>query len=482
MRPPMNMNKSSFRTKIACLIAIALNFICFHADAKDTRAPQRPNIVFILADDLGYGHLGCYGQKKILTPNIDKLAAEGMRFTQCYSGSQVCAPSRSTLMTGLHTGHTPVRSNGGDKSLADSDVTVAEVLKKAGYATGGFGKWGLGIENSEGRPTQQGFDEFFGFLHQIHAHFHYPYWLWKNDTKFFLPENEGHQQARYAPDETQKQALDFIRRNREKQFFCYVPSTLPHIELTVPEDSLKPYRGKWEDGPLADSRPGYISAKESRATFAGMVSRLDRQVGEIIALLKELNLDDNTIVFFSGDNGPQGGSWQTLADFFDGNGPLRGYKGEFYEGGIRVPMIARWPGKIKQNSVSDHVCAFWDFLPTAAELAGATTPKGIDGISFAPTLLGNSRQKSHSHLYWEMPHGNKLSRAIRMKDWKAVQPKPDALWELYNLKNDLAEAKNVAAKTPDVMQQIEDYATNARTEERKFSQGTVKVSVKDYVR
>ena len=462
--------------------AMALCFVNIRSDAKEPRASQKPNIVFILADDLGYGLVGAYGQKKILTPNIDKLADEGMRFTQFYSGSHVCAPSRSTLMTGLHTGHTPIRSNGGDKALSAKDVTVAEVLKNAGYTTGGFGKWGLGIENSSGRPTQQGFDEFFGFLHQVHAHFHYPYWLWKNDSKFFLPENEGHKQIRYAQDEIQKQALDFIRRNREKPFFCYVPYTLPHVELVAPEDSVKPYRGKWEDEPLADPRPGYIGAKESRATFAGMVSRMDRNVGEIMALLDELKLDENTIVFFAGDNGPQGNQWQKLADFFDGNGPLRGYKGEFYEGGIRVPMIVRWPGKVKPNSVSEHVAAFWDFLPTAADLAGAKPTKDIDGVSFAPTLLRTKGQKSHPFLYWEMPHGNKLSRAVRMNDWKAVQPKPDAPWELYNLKTDLAETKNVAAKNSKVMKQIENYVATARTEERNYPAENRRPSVKDYVR
>ena len=475
------MNRFFFRAKILCWIAIA-NFFCFYSDAKEARASRKPNIIFILADDLGYGHLGCYGQKKILTPNIDKLAVEGMRFTQFYAGSHVCAPSRSTLMTGLHTGHTPIRSNGGDKSLYDSDVTVAEILRKAGYATGGFGKWGLGIENSEGRPTRQGFDKFFGFLHQVHAHFHYPYWLWKNDEKFFLPENEGKKQERYAQDEIQKQALDFIRHNREKQFFCYVPYTLPHVELVVPDDSVKPYRGKWEDEPLADPRPGYIGAKESRATFAGMVSRLDRDVGEIMTLLKDLKLDENTIVFFASDNGPQGNQWKKLADFFDGNGPLRGHKGEFYEGGIRVPMVVRWPGKIKAKSESDHVGAFWDFLPTAAELAGAECPKGIDGISFAPTLLGSRKQKKHPFLYWEMPHGNKLSRAVRMGDWKAVQPKPDAPLELYNLKTDLAETKNVAAETPKVMKKIENYLATARTEERNYPAKNQRTSINDYVR
>ena len=402
------------------LLLVAPALLLAHGEAAEPKPAQKPNIIFILADDLGYGEVGCYGQKLIQTPNVDRLAAEGMRFTQCYAGSQVCSPSRSTLLTGLHTGHTPIRHNGA-RWLYAEDLTVAQVLKPAGYATGAFGKWDLGTENSPGVPWKHGFDEFFGYLHQIHAHFYYTYYLWKNDTKFFLPENEGYRRARYSHDEIHKQALEFIRRNKDTNFFCYLPYTLPHIQLVVPADSLKLYHGKWPEKPMPDSRKGYIGTDEPYATFAGMVSRLDRSVGEIMALLQELNLDDHTVVFFTGDNGPQGEKWQRIADFFHGAGPLRGYKREFYEGGIRVPMIVRWPGRVNAGSVSDHICAFWDFLPTAAEIAGVTPPPGLDGVSFLPALLGQE-QKPHQFLYWEAPFGQKRSVAVRMGDWKAIRP------------------------------------------------------------
>lgn len=470
-------------TSAAMIFAIFLASV-FCAFAADVR---KPNIIFILADDLGYGELSCYGQKKFQTPNIDKLAAEGIRFTQCYAGSHVCAPSRSTLMTGLHTGHTPVRNNGGGKFLSDDDVTVAEVLKKAGYVNGGFGKWGLGIETSPGAPWKQGFDEWFGYLHQVHAHFYYPYWLSKNDTKFFLPENDGHKRVRYSHDEIQKQALDFIRRNKDKNFFCYLPYTLPHVELTVPEHSMKKYRGKFKEilleTPLPDPRPGYIGATEPYATFAGMIDRLDGSVGEVMALLKELKLDDNTIVFFSGDNGPQGNQWQRVADFFKGAGDLRGYKGEFYEGGIRVPLIARWPGKIKAGMTSDHQCAFYDFLPTAAEIANVDSPKNVDGISLLPALLGkNSAQREHEFLFFEMPHGKDSEFAIRAGDWKAIKPSPKAAVELYNLKTDLAETKNVAKENPEIIKKMKSIQTAQHVAERKFPAENPRAGVKDYVR
>ena len=438
------------------------------AQAHSPNTPRKPNIVFILADDLGYGMLGCYGQKKIKTPNVDRLAADGMRFTQCYAGCNVCAPSRSTLMTGLHTGHTPIRANGGGMALAADDVTVARVLKAAGYRTGCFGKWGLGVEHSTGHPNRQGFDEFFGYLHQVHAHFYYPYFLWKNEEKFPLPENEGRKRARYSHDEIHAQALAFIRANRDRPFFCYVPYTLPHVELVVPEDSLKPYRGLWKEEPLKDPRPGYIGADEPLATFAGMVSRLDRGVGDILALLKDLALEDNTVVFFTSDNGAQAGAWKRVADFFEGNGPLRDYKGRFYEGGIREPLIVRWPGKVKPGSTSDHVCAFWDMMPTLAEIGGGKAPKDTDGISFVPTLLGKGKQAEHEFLYWEYPHATGVVQAVRMGDWKLVQPAPGKPFELYDLRTDIGESKDVADRNPEVVAKIKRYLATARTEPRKF--------------
>ena len=445
-------------------------------------ASRRPNLVFLFADDLGHGALGCYGQKKILTPNIDRLAAEGMRFTQCYAGSNVCAPSRSTLMTGLHTGHTPVRNNGKKRHLYDSDTTIAELLKQAGYATGGFGKWGLGDLDTPGVAIKQGFDEWFGYYHQVHAHFYYPYWLWKNDAKFLLPENEAGQNRRYSHDIIQEQALDFIRRHRDGPFFCFVPYTIPHVELTVPEDSEKAYRGQFPKRTIKDPRPGYLSSDDAYATYAGMVSRLDRGVGEVLALLKELKLDQDTVVFFSSDNGAQGNQWQPLIDFFDGTGGLRGSKGNWYEGGIRDPLLARWPGNIRAGAVTDHVCAFWDLMPTLAELAGVESPKDIDGISFAPTLLGHGAQKKHDFLYWEMPVARGLTQAVRMGDWKAVKARPAGPLELYHLGTDPKETTDVASQNPEVMKKIQDYLATARTEERDYPEEERPPGIKDYVR
>lgn len=463
---------------IRSLTAVASLWLGF---ASSLSAAKPPNIVFILADDLGYGEVGCYGQKLIQTPNIDRLAKEGMRFTQFYAGCHVCAPSRSTLMTGLHTGHTPVRNNGGYRYLYAEDVTIPEVLKQAGYATGGFGKWGLGTEGSPGAPWKQGFDEFLGYLHQVHAHFYYAYWLWTNDVRYFLPENEGRKQVRYTHDEIHQHALEFIRQQKGGLFFCYVPYTLPHVELVVPEDSMKPYRGKWKETPLPDPRPGYIGAEEPYATFAGMVSRLDRSVGEVLALLKELKLQENTVVIFSSDNGPQGNQWQRVADFFHGAGPLRGYKGGFYEGGIRVPLIVRWPGRVRADTRSDHVCAFWDLLPTLAEIAGVPPPRGLDGISFLPTLLGREQQ-SHEYLYWEMGPGKARTMAVRMGDWKAVRAKPGGPIELYNLKDDLAETKDLAAEHPEIIAKAKHIAETAHTTERDYPAENPRPSIKDYVR
>ena len=458
------------------LIAPALSFLTLAGAATD-----RPNIVFLVADDLGYGEVGCYGQELIRTPNIDRLAREGMRFTQFYAGCSVCAPSRSTLMTGQHTGHTPVRDNGGGRHLNAEDFTTAEMLKQAGYTTGGFGKWGLGTEDSAGAPWKQGFDQFFGCLHQVHAHFYYPYWLWTNGARYYLPENEGHHRARYSHDEIHKYALEFIRTQKSRPFFCYLPYTLPHVELVAPEDSVKPYRGRWKETPLPDPRPGYIGAEEPYAAFAGMVSRLDRSVGEVLALLEELKLASNTVVVFTSDNGPQGDQWKRVADFFHGAGPLRGYKGGLYEGGIRVPLIVRWPGKVRADSSTDHIGGFWDILPTLAQIAGAFPPSRIDGISFVPTLLGQA-QRSHEYLYWELPAGKGYAAAVRLGDWKAVRPRPLAPLELYNLKNDLAEQKNVAAEHPEVMEKVRAILTRAHTDERTYPPEFRKVGIRDYVR
>lgn len=455
----------------AILLAICLCLAMFvlPRDSTAQQAPaKKPNIVFIMADDLGYGHLGCYGQEKIRTPNIDRLAKEGLRFTQWYAGCTVCAPSRSCLMTGLHTGHTPVRVNGGGYPIRPEDVTVAEVLKDKGYATGQFGKWGLGDIETTGVPWKQGFDLFFGYLHQVHAHFYYPYFLYKNEEKFLIPENEGEQRVRYSHDLIADEALKFIRQHKNEPFFVYCPFTTPHTELLVPEDSLAEYRGKFQETPHV-SKSHYAPQPIPHAAFAAMVTRMDRSVGQIMALLRELNLDDNTIVFFTSDNGGQDVDGADVK-YFKGNGPLRGAKGILYEGGIREPMIVRWPGKIAPGTVTDHVAAHWDVMATLAELAGAKAPDGLDGISVVPTLLGEKvagrPQARHDFLYWEHPLARSLSRAVRMGDWKAYRPGPMQPLELYNLKTDVGETKNVAAENPQVVDRIEEYLKTARTEAR----------------
>jgi arylsulfatase A len=455
------------------LIVATVISAAFASPAMGDEKGKRPNIIFILGDDLGYGYLGCYGQQKIRTPNIDRLAAEGMRFTQCYAGCTVCAPSRSTLMTGLHTGHTPVRFNGGGDPLMPEDVTVASVLKQAGYATGCFGKWGLGDINTTGVPWKHGFDEFFGYLHQVHAHFYYTHFLYKNDQQFALPGNEGGKQTQYTHDVIAEGALDFIRQHKDGPFFLYVPFTLCHTELLVPEDSLREYRGKFPETPYIDANRHYADQPTPRAALAAMITRMDRDVGRISALVKELKLDDNTLIIFSGDNGGQPAGGPDLA-FFQGNGVLRGGKGGMYEGGLRVPGIARWPSKVAAGATSDQVWAFWDMMPTLAELTGTKAPAGIDGISIVPTLLGPSQagreQVQHEYFYWEQPAGKSRMQAVRMGDWKGIRQKGDGPIELYDLKTDVSETTNVAEANPEIVARAEKILSQARTEARTFPQ------------
>jgi arylsulfatase A len=450
-------------------VVVLLTFVTVAAEPADQ---AQPNIVFIMADDLGYGHLGCYGQTKISTPNIDRLAAEGMHFTQVYAGCNVCAPCRSVLMTGLHMGHTPVRANSGGVPIRDTDVTVAEVFKAAGYATGGFGKWGLGDAGSPGVAHRQGFDEFFGYYDQVHAHSYYPPYLWHNERKYPLPGNSGRdsdgltgeRRGQYSHDEIIRQALAFIRNHKDRPFFCYVPSTIPHTELLVPDDSMEQYAGKWpEPAPYVTRDKHYSDQPRPRAAFAAMVSRLDREVGRIVDLLKELGLDEKTVVFFTSDNGGQGGGGPD-PEFFHANGPLRGYKGSMYEGGLRVPMIVRWPGRIPAHSVNHHVWYFADVMPTLAELAGAEPPQS-DGISVVPTLLGKPGQKQHEFLYWEhsgfdgktgLIRPNSLVQAVRMGDWKGIRKRPKAALELYNLAGDVGETTDLAAGHPEIVAKIEN--------------------------
>jgi len=435
--------------------------------AHGAEKPAAPNIIFILADDLGYGDLGCYGQKQIRTPNIDRLAAEGMRFTQCYAGSTVCAPSRCCLMTALHTGHGRVRGNA-LVPLQAEDKTVAEVLKGAGYTTALVGKWGLGEPGSSGIPTKKGFDAFFGYLNQVHAHNYYPDYLWRDQQKVPLEGNVVEKgvavkRAKYSHDLFTEEALAFVDKNKSKPFFLYLAYTIPHANneagkngMEVPDDA--PYTDK--DWPPAQKN------------HAAMITRLDRDVGRLLKQLKDLGLDDKTLVLFSSDNGPhkEGGA---DPKFFASSGPLRGFKRDLTEGGIRVPFIARWSGHVQAGSTSDLVCAFWDFLPTAAELAGTSAPDKLDGLSIVPTLLGEKRagrpQKTHDFLYWEF-HERGFDQAVRMGDWKYIcRPyAKDRPAELYNLKDDLGETRNVAGQHEDVVARMEAYLKEARTESKDW--------------
>lgn len=413
-------------------------------------AERQPNVVFILADDLGYGDLGCYGQKRLRTPRIDSLAAEGMRFTQFYAGSTVCAPSRCVLMTGLHTGHCLIRGNA-KTNLRPEDVTVAEVFKGAGYSTGLFGKWGLGHEGSTGVPTRQGFDEFFGYLDQHHAHNYYPAFLHRGEERVALKNvvpGEGafgsgvaSTTTEYAPDLILDEALSFLDRRNDEPFFLYFATTLPHANNEGKSKGMEiPDLGRFasEDWP------------EPEKGRAAMIERLDADVGRLLDKLYEKGLAEETVVFLSSDNGPhnEGGS---KADFFDSNGPLRGTKRDPYDGGLRVPMLARWPGHVPAGATSEHVGYFGDFLATAAELAGGTPPEGLDGVSFVPALLGKSDQKAHEALYWEFYEQGSF-QAVRMGDWKAVaRPIGGEVVELYDLSKDLGEAENVVGRHPDVV-------------------------------
>jgi arylsulfatase A-like enzyme len=422
-------------------------------------ADRKPNIVFILADDLGYGDVGCYGQKVIRTPHIDRMAAEGLRFTQAYAGSTVCAPSRCCLMTGLHTGHCRIRGNA-RVPLEPGDRTVAELLKDAGYATGLCGKWGLGEAGSTGVPNRKGFDFFFGYLNQHHAHNYFPDFLWRDERKVELPNvvanNVASKKLVYSPDLITKEALGFIDANKDRPFFLYYAPTLPHANneakkegMEIPSDA--PYTNeKWP---------------QAQKNHAAMITRLDADVGKLLDKLKELGLDENTIVFFSSDNGPhrEGGGDPT---FFHSSGPLRGIKRSMTEGGIRVPMVVRWPGQVKSGT-SDYVWAFWDFLPTAAELAGAKAPAGLDGRSIVHVLRGREVEKPSEFLYWEF-HEQGSKQAVRMGKWKAIRNKLGEPLELYDLERDIGERENLAPRHREIIARVETYLQTARTESKQW--------------
>jgi arylsulfatase A-like enzyme len=455
----------------SCLAqVVGTNLNLTNLSTQHPPAPRRPNIILIVADDLGYGDLGCYGQTKIKTPNLDKMAAEGLRFTSFYAGSTVCAPSRCSLMTGLNTGHALIRGNG-NQALRSADVTVAELVKKAGYHTGLIGKWGLGNENSAGMPREKGFDEFIGYLDHVHAHDYYTDRLWRsdphsgfNDWEIF-PENQGGKKL-YMPDLFTKAALNFININKPetfnqyRSFFLYLAYTLPHANNEQKERS-----GNGMEVPT-DAPYSTEPWPQPEKNKAAMITRLDDYVGQVFAKLQELKIDDNTIVLFTSDNGPHKEGGVDPA-FFNSSGPLRGFKRDLYEGGIRVPLLVRWPAKIKPGRVDNTPWAFWDFLPTAAEVAMTKAPESIDGISFLPTLTGRPQTRHHEYLYWEF-HERGFQQAIRMGHWKAIRPQTDAALELYDLDVDLGEKTNVAEKHPDVVATAEKYFKTARTDSAEW--------------
>jgi arylsulfatase A-like enzyme len=425
------------------------------ADDDKARAEDRPNIIFIMADDLGYADLGCYGQGRIQTPNINQLAAEGTRFTQCYAGAPICAPSRCVLMTGKHTGHATVRGNHGQNAplhdgepnripLRADEVTVATLLKRAGYATGITGKWGLGEPGSTGLPNDHGFDEWFGYLNQSHAADYYTDRLWRNKEPETIDGNVNGQRTVYSADLFSEFSLDFIRKNQANPFFLYVATTIPHKNLEVPD------LGAYADEPWP----------EDAKVYAAMVTRMDMHVGQIMALLKELDLDRKTIVFFTSDNGSAKG-WEGI---FDSCGPLRDKKFSLYEGGIRCPMIVRWPDKVPTGAARDAVWYFADFLPTAASLAGASVPAQVDGIDVTAALMDKSQALPERFLYWELPQGDTqpLRQAVRWKHWKAVRHGNDAKLELYDLLSDVGEEHNVSAEHPEVVARIQEFLKTTR--------------------
>ncbi|MDO8542903.1 MAG: arylsulfatase [Opitutaceae bacterium] len=459
MRPLTSSPRHLGRQFAGLLAAIAGLF----ATAVAGAAASKPNIVYIIADDLGYGDVGCYGQKLIRTPRIDRMAKEGMRFTQHYAGAPLCAPSRSVLMTGLHTGHTRVRSNA-KKALEPDDHTIAEVLKGAGYATAGVGKWGLGDADTTGAPWKKGFDLFFGYLDQTHAHNHYPEFLWRNEQRVEISENKGGQMRVYSPDLMAKEALAFIRANRDRPFFLYGAFTPPHAEVAAPPDSVAEYHGKWPEPNKFKGSATYRAQDEPRAVRAAMITRLDRYVGSILDLLDELNLAQNTLVIFTSDNGPITAGGQD-PEFFDSNGPLRDLKFTLYEGGIRVPFIARWPGRIAAGTTENLVSDFADMFPTFAELTGTKPPGGLDGVSIAPTLLGQrGKQARRDHFYWEYAP----QQAVRQGDWKAYRGEPNGPIELYHLAEDIGETKNVAARHPDIVARLEKLLTTSHVDSPDF--------------
>jgi arylsulfatase A-like enzyme len=495
-------------TKVVYLLVLSLGLLSCNQENSEKKN-EKPNVIYILADDLGYGELGVYGQEKIQTPNIDALATNGMLFTQHYSGAPVCAPSRYMLLTGKHAGHARIRGNDewaergdvwnfekavsdpnleGQRPILNTTETIGKVMQKAGYKTAVVGKWGLGAPLTEGIPNKSGFDFFYGYNCQRQAHQLYPKHLWKNEEKIILENDliapntkldkdadpnllesyKKYDQIEYAPALMQTEVLNFIEENKEQPFFMYYATPLPHLPLQVPQEYVDKYVKILGDEEPYIGNKGYFPNRYPNAAYAGMISYLDDQVGEIVSKLKELNLYENTIIIFTSDNGPSytGGMdpeyFESAKPFPSNYGRTKGFT---YEGGVRVPMIASWPGKIKEGSTTDHISAFWDVMPTLGELINAKVPEDIDGLSFLPTLLEKDNQKEHEFLYWEFP-SYQGQQAVRMGDWKGVRKnifKGNMAIELYNLKSDLTESIDVATEYPEIVAKIEEIMKREHT-------------------
>lgn len=460
----------------ANVVSLALSFTTLaQTNVVKPPAPLRPNIIFILADDLGYGDLGCYGQTRIKTPNLDRMAAEGVRFTDFYAGSTVCAPSRAALMLGQHTGHIEIRGNRRGQALQAEDLTVATLLQNAGYRTGLYGKWGLGDFGSPGVPNKQGFWTFGGYLDHTEAHDYYPRHIWRYasrpgidtfDGQMEVVGNEGGAQGQYSHDLFTKAALNFIRLNKPDQFNQHRPFFL-YLAYTIPHANNEEGKRTGNGMQVPDQEPYTNEAWPApEINKAAMITRMDRDVGQLLQKLKDLKIDENTAVFFTSDNGPhkEGG---VDPKFFSSSGGRRGIKRDLYEGGIRAPMIVRWPARIKPGQVSDFVWANWDFLPTAADIAMTHSPTNIDGISVYPLLTGRTQTNRHEYLYWEF-HERGFQQAVRMGNWKAVRPQAGEKLELYDLKADAAEKNNVAEANPEVVAKLERIFKTARAESKHW--------------
>lgn len=456
--------KSSFLLALICASSgVATKVVDPTLSAAESR---RPNLVYLLADDLGYGDLGSYGQQLIRTPRLDQLAAEGVRLTQHYAGAASCHPSRCVLFTGKNTGHAFIRGNS-KIPLRPEDYTLPQMLKAAGYVTGGIGKWALGDHDTTGAPSLKGMDEFFGYLDQTHAHTYYPDFLWKNGERLEIPGNAGGKREVYSHDLFADYALDFIRRHQDEPFFFYGAFTIPHAEVTVPDDSLAEYLDKWPEPKAFPGSKTYCPQEKPRAHRAGMITRFDRDIGRLLDLLDELGLSENTLVIFTSDNGPITAGGQD-PEFFNSAGPLRGLKFSLYEGGIRVPFLARWNGKIAPGTVSEQTSDFADMVPTFAEAAGIEVPAAFgegNGVSILPTLLGEvDRQAKREIFYWE----SSPQQAVRRGDWKAYRAAPGKPIELYDLAEDIGESRDLATEKPDLAAEFARLLESSRVDSSEF--------------